>query len=173
MQFSPLRPLLLSIILIWLQTLTGCSTINILWSRTPSFNNYNNSDYQSSYRNTYELYYNVDAGIDNYITTVYNSQSTYNYSYAWTVPDVTPGKVKIKVISRYNTYQTGSPGTFYWTDSSDVAASTVDPSGTITVTNPDAGVSLNALTNYNITWSASGTSGYFDVLYSINGRFKL
>ncbi|MCD6067062.1 MAG: hypothetical protein K0S33_1888, partial [Bacteroidetes bacterium] len=43
------------------------------------------------------------------------------------------------------------------------------PSGTITVTNPNGAVNLNALTNYSVTWTASGTSGFFDVLYSVNG----
>ncbi|MEI6852088.1 MAG: hypothetical protein WCL06_04565, partial [Bacteroidota bacterium] len=71
-------------------TLTGCSTVNIQWSRTTYFSNYNSADSPTSYRNSYELYYNVNGGADQYITTVYNSQSVYAYSYAWTVPDVTP-----------------------------------------------------------------------------------
>ncbi|MEI6852536.1 MAG: hypothetical protein WCL06_06815, partial [Bacteroidota bacterium] len=150
-------------------TLTGCSTVNIQWSRTNTFNNYSNSDSPTSYRNYYELYYNVNGGADQLITTVYNSQSVYAYSYAWTVPDVTPGNVKVKVYARYNTYSYGTPGPIFWTDSSDVASPTVDPSGTITVTAPNGGVTLNALNNYNITWTANGTSGFYDILYSTNG----
>jgi hypothetical protein len=148
-------------------SLTGCSALNIQWTRSTAFNNYNNSDSYSYYRNTYELYYNVNGGADQYIANVENYQSQYSYSYSWTVPDLTPGNIKIKVVARYNSY--GSGGGVFWTDSSDVAAPIVDPTGTITVTNPNGGVNMNALNNYNITWTASGTSGYFDILYSANG----
>jgi hypothetical protein len=147
-------------------SLTGCSSLNIMWTRTSAFNNYNNSDSYSYYLNQYELYYNVNGGPDQYIANVSNYQSQYSYSYLWTVPDLTPGNIKIKVIARYNSY--GSGGGMFWTDSSDVAAPVVDPTGTITVTNPNGGVTMNALNNYNITWTATGTSGYFDVLYSTN-----
>jgi hypothetical protein len=149
-------------------TLTNCSTVNITWSRTESFYNYNNQDSPTSYRNSYELYYNVDGGPHNLITTVYNSQSQTSYSYNWTVPDIT-GNIKIIIVAKRNTYLYGSPPPTYWTDSSDVASPTQSPSGTITVTNPNGGVTLNALTPYNITWTASGTSGYFDVQYSTTG----
>jgi len=150
-------------------TLTTCSSYSINWSRTTAFNNYNNSDASSSYRNTYELYYSVNGGAYNYITSVMNSQSQYSYSYSWTVPDIAPGTIKIKIVSLYNTYQYGSPAPTFWVDSSDVAANTANPSGTITVVNPNGGVTLNALTPYNVSWTANGTSGYFDILYSVNG----
>ena len=150
-------------------TLTGCSTIPITWSRTTAFFNYNGYDSPNNYRNTFELYYNVNGGAWNYITTVYNTNAQTDYSYNWTVPDVTPESVKIMVIAKYNTYTYGSPAPTFWQDSSDVASNVVDPAGNITVTNPNGGVTMNALTNYNITWTASGSSGYFDVLYSFNG----
>ncbi len=146
--------------------LTGCSTLSINWSRSPRFNNYSSSDTYTYYRNTYDLYYKVDNGEYTMINTVYNYQSQYDYSYNWTVPDVPGQNIRIKIIARYSS-QAG--GATYWTDSSDVAAPVVNPSGTITVTNPNGGVTLNALTNYNVTWTASGTSGFFDVLYSVNG----
>jgi hypothetical protein len=148
-------------------TLTTCSTVPITWSRTTNFNNYNNADSPTSYRNTYELYYNVDGGPHTYITTVYNSQSQMDYSYNWTVPDVS-GHIKVIVVAKRNIYQ-GNPPPIFWTDSTDVASPTQPPAGTITVTNPNGGVILNALSPYNITWTASGTSGYFDVQYSTTG----
>ncbi len=148
-------------------TLITCSTIPITWSRTTNFSNYNNADSPTSYRNTYELYYNVDGGPHTYITTAYNSQSQMDYSYNWTVPDVS-GHIKVIVVAKRNIYQ-GNPPPIFWTDSTDIGSPTESPSGTITVTNPDGGVILNALTPYNITWTASGTSGYFDVQYSTTG----
>ena len=80
-----------------------------------------------------------------------------------------PGNIRIKIISYWNTQQYGSPAPVFWVDSSDVVSPSASPSGTITVVNPNGGVTLNALTNYNVTWTASGTSGYFDVQYSVNG----
>jgi hypothetical protein len=146
--------------------LTGCSTISINWSRTTAFGNYSGRDDYAQYLNRYELYYSVNGGTENYITSVSNYNAQTSYSYSWAVPDVTPGSIKIKIYSYYSSQQGGS---LFWVDSSDVAAPVVSPSGTITVTNPNGGVILNALTNYNITWTASGSSGYFDVLYSVNG----
>ncbi len=146
--------------------LTGCSTISINWSRTSAFGNYSGRDDYAQYLNRYELYYSVNGGTENYISTVSNYNAQTSYSYSWAVPDVTPGSIKIKIYSYYSSQQGGS---LFWIDSSDVAAPVVDPAGVITVTNPNGGVILNALTNYNITWTASGSSGYFDVLYSVNG----
>ena len=148
-----------------LQNLTTCAPVNIQWSRTTAFGNYSGSD-GSSYRNQYDLYYKVDNGAYNFITTIDNYQATYSYSYNWTLPDVAPGNVKVKIVARWNSY---SGGATYWTDSSLVASTTQNPSGTITVTNPNGGVTMPALNNYNVTWTASGTSGYFDILYSVNG----
>jgi len=83
------------------------------------------------------------------------------------VPDVAGSNIRIKIIAKWNTYAMG--GAHFWTDSSDVVSPAVNPSGEITVTNPNGGVTLNALTNYNVTWTANGTSGFYDILYSING----
>ncbi len=148
-------------------SLTGCSQVNIQWSRTSNFNNYYNQDSPSNYRNTYELYYKVDNGDYNLITTIPNTQSLYNYSYAWTVPDVAGSNIRIKIIAKWNTYNMS--GNTFWIDSSDVVSPAVNPSGTITVTNPNGGVTLNALTTYYVTWTGNGTSGFYDILYSTNG----
>ncbi|OFY87430.1 MAG: hypothetical protein A3F72_04325, partial [Bacteroidetes bacterium RIFCSPLOWO2_12_FULL_35_15] len=145
--------------------LTTCSSVNINWSRTTAYGNYGNYDY-SPYQNYYDLYYNINGGAYTSITTVSNYSSSTSYSYAWTVPDVATGAIKIKIVGRYGSYQGGGN---YWIDSSTVALGTVNPSGTITVTNPNGGATLNALNNYNVTWTASGTSGYFDVQYSTTG----
>ncbi|MFN8299565.1 MAG: hypothetical protein U0T75_10690, partial [Chitinophagales bacterium] len=147
-------------------TLTGCSTISIQWSKTSAFENYNTSS-STTYRNSYDLYYSVN-GVWNSITTVYGTYGQDYYTYSWVVPDLAPGNLKIVVQARYNSYQYPSTPVF-WTDSSDANVPVKNPSGTIVVTNPNGGVTMNALTNYNVTWTANGTSGFFDILYSTNG----
>ncbi|HNW90499.1 MAG TPA: T9SS type A sorting domain-containing protein [Bacteroidales bacterium] len=144
-------------------SLTTCSNINIQWSRTTNFANYNET--QTYYKNTYELLYKVDNGSWNSITTMYNSTAT-NYSYSWQVPDVAPSTLKIMIRSYW---YANMGGALYWIDSSDVVSPAVNPSGTITVTNPNGGVTLNALTTYYVTWTGNGTSGFYDILYSTNG----
>ncbi|MEI7924221.1 MAG: AMP-binding protein, partial [Planctomycetota bacterium] len=156
-------------------TLTGCSTINIQWSKTTAFENYTsystcyNLSNGSSYPATYEIYYSTNGSTNwTLLTTQYNYCSTHSYTYSWTVPDLAPGSLRIKVIGKQNTNYYGSNPPIFWQDSSDFNVPVKNPTGIITVTNPNGGVTLNALTNYNTTWTANGTSGYYDVLYSTN-----
>jgi hypothetical protein len=156
-------------------TLVSCSTINIQWSKTTALENYTSGSTcygisnGSLYTATYELYYSVGGSNTwNSITTVYGTCGQSAYSSAWTVPDIAPGTVRVRVIGRY-AYYTSSGTPIYWQDSSDMEVPVKGPSGTIVVTNPNGGVTLNALTNYNVTWTANGTSGFFDVQYSTNG----
>ncbi|MBK7958468.1 MAG: hypothetical protein IPK03_10345 [Bacteroidetes bacterium] len=158
---------------IWVSTLnttanyTACNAVNISWLRSnnTAFNNYNNTN---TYPNFYEIYSSVNGGAWNYIATEYSYINTYSYSTSYTLPDIAPATIKFLVIAKYNTsiYGVVAP---YWSDSSNAIANVVSPTGTITVTSPNGGVNLNALTTHNITWTASGTSGFFDVQYSTNG----
>ena len=150
-------------------TVTSCSTINIIWSKSTAFES--NSTYYGycysvgQFANTYQLYYSVgNSGVWNNITTVTNVCAQQSYNYAWTVPDVAPGTIRIKVVGYWNTYQYGA-GNIYWQDSSSTYVPFRNPSGTIVVTAPNSGATLNALTNSNITWTANGSTGYFDILY--------
>jgi hypothetical protein len=110
------------------------------------------------------LYYSNNGGAWTSITTVANTCNTDAFSYSWTVPDLVAGTIRFKIIGYpYNS------GTAFWQDSSLVNIPLRLPNGTITVTSPTSGVTLNALTNTNITWTGSGTTGYYDVLYSTTG----
>ena len=73
------------------------------------------------------------------------------------MPDIAPANIKVAVVGRYNSYQYPSQPVYY-SDTSDVNIPITTPPGTITVVNPNGGVTLNALTNYPITWTANGTS---------------
>ncbi|MFY7886284.1 MAG: hypothetical protein ACOVOV_15715, partial [Dolichospermum sp.] len=157
-------------------TLTGCSSINITFSKSTAIENYTSGStcyppaiYGASYGANYELYFASTPGQWNYIGATNLSCGVSSGAYSWTVPDVAPGTIKLRIIARYNTQSYGSNPPTYWIDSSDFEVPVKNPSGTITVTAPNGNVNLNALTNYNTTWTANGTSGFFDVLYSSTG----
>jgi hypothetical protein len=157
-------------------TLTGCSTINISFSKSTSLENYTSgsfcyspSTYGATYGATYELFYSTNGGAWNYIGATNLSCSVNSGAYSWTVPDVATGTIKLRINARYNTQQYGSNPPTFWIDSSDFEIPVKNPLGTIVVTAPNGSVNLNALTNYNTTWTANGTSGFFDVLYSSTG----
>ncbi|MBK7958466.1 MAG: hypothetical protein IPK03_10335 [Bacteroidetes bacterium] len=149
-------------------TLTACSTLNINWQRTSNanYNNYSSSDAAPSYRGKYELYYKLDNGAWTNFATEENYQTTTSYSYPLVIPDNPGSTIKVMVIAKYNTQTYGSPAPNFWVDSSNAFANIVPPTGTITVTAPNGGINLNANTNYNITWTASGASGFYDLGWS-------
>lgn len=134
-------------------TLRSCQSYNIAYNKTPAS--------QISY---FYLYYSTNGGASyNYITSRNNNGSTAN-TYAWTVPYGTnSNNCKIK-IEAYNT-----SAVIQWVDSSDNAFPIVMPQGNINITAPNGGVVLNALTTYNVSWTANGTSGTYDLYYCTNG----
>jgi uncharacterized lipoprotein YmbA len=135
------------------QTLTSCSPVNIVYTRP---NIYNTTNIY------YNIYYSTDGG-SNWVTIQSfknNNTGSATQSHSWTPTALISSQLRIKV------ELINSSGTVLFADSSDANNTIGLPSGNITVTNPNGGVLANALTNYNITWTASGTSGFFDVLYS-------
>ncbi|MFY8020730.1 MAG: hypothetical protein ACOVP1_06010, partial [Bacteroidia bacterium] len=124
-------------------TLTGCSTINIAFSKTSSFENYTSGTtcyspaiYGANYGATYFFYYSNNGGPWNYIGSTNLYCATHAGSYSWTVPDLAPGTLRISISAKYNTYAYGSSAPIFWVDSSDFEVPVKNPSGTITVTAP-------------------------------------
>ena len=151
-------------------TLTSCSTINIQISKSSNFENYTSGStcYSTSttYRTTFQTYYKVN-GSNTWMSigTQYGTCYTDYYYQSFAIPDIAPGEIKFLVIGSYSSTNGGGQ---YWQDSTEYIQ-VKNPSGTIVVTNPNGGVTMNALTPYNITWTANGTSGFFDVQYGIGG----
>ena len=155
-------------------TVTGCSTINVQWSSSNALETYISGttcygypSYGTQYAPYFDLYYSTNGSSWNSITTVYGSCYQHSFSYSFIVPDVAPGTIQFRVVGHYRSYQYS--GSIFWQDSSDYQVPVRNPSGTIVVTNPNGGVTMNALTNNTVTWTANGTSGFYDVLYSSTG----
>lgn len=134
-------------------TLRACQQYNIQYQKTPA-----------SQISFFYFYYSTDGGASyNYITSQNNNGSSTN-SYAWTVPfNVNSTNCKIKI----EAYNTG--GVVQWADSSNSAFPIIMPQGNINITAPNGGVNLNALTTYSINWTATATSGTYDLYYCTNG----
>lgn len=134
-------------------SLKSCQSISITFRK-----NYTNSS-------TYYAYYTLDNGVNwNYINAA-AFPSTASGSFSWTVPQVastTSARVKISQSSDPNN------ATMYQ-DSSDFTFSIKMPYPDITVTAPNGGQTLNALSTYTITWTNGPTvSGLFRIRYRNN-----
>ncbi|MCF8457826.1 MAG: hypothetical protein K9H62_18005 [Bacteroidales bacterium] len=126
---------------------TAGTTQIITWSTTGTF--------------TYgavEIWYSTNNGsswdyIDDYATN--------NGQYAWTVPNIPSISALIKINEVYNSSVVDvSDSTF------EIGAASTN---SITVITPNGGESLTGLSNYNITWTSSGTIPYVEIWYSTNG----
>ncbi|MBK7958465.1 MAG: hypothetical protein IPK03_10330 [Bacteroidetes bacterium] len=146
-------------------TYTSCNNLNITWTVGSGFNNYLSQNTPTSYRGRFEIYTSINGGSWSNIWTEYHNQGQTNYSFNYAIPDAAPASLKVMVIGYYNPTQYGS-NVLYWADSSDFSSNIINPTGTITVLSPNGSVNLTALTNYNITWSATGSSGFYDIGYS-------
>ncbi len=131
------------------ETWIGCSTYNITWTKSTCLGNWN-------------IYYSINNGtawtlIANYVTNT----GSASQSYAWQVPNgITTTQALIKVES-YN-----NPSTY--SDVSD-AVFNINPSNDITVTAPNGGQTLTALTTYAVTWTnLPSASGQYTLQYSTN-----
>lgn len=120
---------------------------------------------QYTYSSTLYAYYTLDNGVNwNYInsnTFTSNSQG----SFSWTVPTgLNSNNVRIKI-----TNQADPDLATLYQDSSDQQFSIKMPVADITVTAPNGGQTLNALTNATITWTNGPTaSGLFRLRYRNN-----
>lgn len=171
--FTIRAPILISFPINVNDTLTTCNSINVLFNKNTNFENRVVSsactNTPTANRNSFETFYKLNDGSNTWISmgsTTYGSCGTDSYSDNLVIPDVPAGAIKFLVIGYNHT-----SGSEYWQDST-AYIPLKTPNGTIVVTNPNGGVNLNALTSYNITWTANGTSGFFDVLYGNGTSFS-
>ncbi|MBT7144330.1 MAG: hypothetical protein HN894_13460, partial [Bacteroidetes bacterium] len=105
-----------------------------------------------------ELWYSTDNGVNwNYI----NDYATNNGQYAWTVPNITTTTALIKINEVYNSSVVDISDNVF-----EIAAATQN---SITVLTPNGGEVLTGGSNYDITWSSSGTINYVEIYYSTDG----
>lgn len=128
----------------------GCSTYNITWNKSTCVTAY------------WNIFYSVDNGANwVYVASALSDNGSANQSYAWTVPNtITTTQALIKVESYYSTaYGDVSNSVF-----------NISPSNDITITSPNGGQTIAALSTYAITWTNLPTaSGQYTLQYSING----
>ncbi|HBX51921.1 MAG: hypothetical protein A2275_12175 [Bacteroidetes bacterium RIFOXYA12_FULL_35_11] len=92
-------------------------------------------------------------------TNVIYNQNITNNQYSWTVPAVASSNCLIRVTDQVNTCKL---------DQSDNSFSIGMPQPTIVITAPNGGEVLSGCAVSNITWSATNTSGNYNIEYSTN-----
>jgi hypothetical protein len=126
-------------------TFTVGSVQNITWSATGVSN-----------------FYNIDYSIDNgatWISIIFNANITSG-TYAWTVPNNPSTTCLVRVIDNVNSCKR---------DQSDNVFTISSTAPAIAVTSPNGGENWQTCSTQSITWTASGTSGLYNLDYSING----
>jgi predicted nucleic-acid-binding Zn-ribbon protein len=129
------------------EVLRGCDASNFTFTKTTCLSG------------SYLAYYSIDNGATwNVLGS--SSSSSSNVTIAWTVPNsVTSTQCLVRV---YNTSYPAAADTGN-------AVFTIQPNNAITVTSPNGGEVLPALSNYVITWTnTSGASGTYNIEYSSN-----
>lgn len=126
------------------ETWAGCSVHPITWTHSGTSGFFN-------------VEYSTDNG-GNWASLATNfQQSSSPGSFSWTVPNLSSTQALVRI------YQTGSPGI---TDQSN-ANFTITPA--LLVTSPNGGESWQVGGgSQNITWTAAGTSNYYNIDYSVN-----
>jgi len=126
------------------ENLNGCTVTTITWTGEPGTNNYT-------------LQYSTNGG-GSWTTIVNQSFSGGpNYSYNWTLPNLSSNFCLVKVYNSSNASKV---------DQSDALFNIIPP---ITVTNPNNGGSYAVGSIMNITWTSVGVSNFYNIDYSING----
>ncbi|HOY32114.1 MAG TPA: hypothetical protein PKW80_09565 [Bacteroidales bacterium] len=120
------------------------SSLNITWT-AQGVSNYYNIDYSTNGGSTWN-------------SIVFNSYITTN-SYNWNVPNAPSTNCYIRVTDNNNTCKQ---------DINDLAFTIAAAPAAITVTSPNGGESWTICSSHDITWSANGTSGAYDIEYSSN-----
>ena len=123
------------------EVLYGCQNYLIKWNSN-SVSNYWNIDYS------------LNGG--SIWVSVATNLNIVNGQYSWTVPMVASSNVLVRVLD-YNAPTKR--------DSSNAVFTIQLP---ITVTSPNGGEIWQGLSSKNITWTPAGTSGIFNLSYSIN-----
>jgi hypothetical protein len=120
-------------------------TLNIAWT-------------SNGVSNFYNIDYSINGG-SSWISIVFNTLITTN-TYAWTVPATLSTNCLVRVTDNQNTCkQDISDGTFA------ISSSTAN----VVITAPNGGENWVACSQQTIQWSAQGTSGVYNIEYSVNG----
>ncbi len=132
------------------ENLVGCSSYTISWTKP------------GSCINRFRVEYSLNNGVSwTPITSPYNSGTGNTQDYNWNVPNTITSSEALIRVSDYDISTVN--------DVSD-AVFNVNPSNNITVTSPNGGEVLTALTSTTITWTnLPSVSGLYNVLYSTNG----
>ena len=123
------------------ETIYGCQSYTIRWT-------------SSGVSNYYNIDYSLDGGTQ--WTSVTTNLNITNNQYVWTAPMVNSTTVLIRVRD-YND-----------ATKQDVSNAFFTLQKPINVTAPIGGETWQGLTTQTITWNAAGTSGIFNLSYSIN-----
>ncbi len=108
--------------------------------------------------NFYDLYYSTDAGAS--WTTIALNQNITNNEYDWLIPNDVSTQVLVRVVDNIDNCKE---------DVSDNLMSIIVGNSPIVVTSPNGGEDWVACGDSLITWTSIGTSGFFDIEYSVNG----
>lgn len=123
------------------QVYPGCTVTTITWNSSGT------TDY-------YSIDYSTDNGTTwTSITSFYN---TTTRTYDWTVPNTSSGTCLIRIIDSNNSGIS---------DQSDAVFTVTSP---LTIVSPNGGESWEAGTSQSIVYSATGTSNYYDISYSVD-----
>jgi hypothetical protein len=125
------------------EVLYACQSYTITWSQTGSPSNYWDIDYSSNGGTTW--------------TSVASNLLSATGQFVWTVPNLQSSTVIMRIKDATN-------GTVV-----DMSNSNFTINIPVTVTAPNGGESWTAGTTQSINWIALGTSGTFNISYSVNG----
>ncbi len=119
----------------------GCVVKNITWTA-------------SGTSNYYSIDYSTNGGTN--WTSIASYYNTTQGNYSWTVPNISSTNFIIRV------YDANNPGI---SDQSNAVFTVIGP---LVLNSPNGGESWQGLTQKTITWTASGTSNYYNLEYSLN-----
>ena len=156
--FSILRPTLTITSPNGGESLLGCNAYTIGYT----LNNTAYLNQSSPYQYSVYLEYSSDGGTTwNYISSsLYSSSEVGSYTTNWTVPNgVSSTSCLLRGYSTVYTSITDTSNAFF----------SIQPNNVVTVTAPNGGEVLPALSSYTITWTnTAGASGLYNVQYSSN-----
>lgn len=132
------------------ETALGCSSLDITWTKP--------SNCIARFRIEYSLN-NGSTWVS--LSTPFNSGTGNTQSHSWNVPNTLSSAEALIRVSDFDLPATSDVSN---------AVFTLSPSNHITVTSPNGGEVLTALTNHTIIWTnTSSVSGLFTLSYSTNG----
>ncbi|HQI70990.1 MAG TPA: hypothetical protein PLT47_09585, partial [Bacteroidales bacterium] len=123
------------------ELLYGCQTYNIKWTA-------------SGVSNWYDIHYSLNGGTT--WTSVATNINITNNQYAWSVPMINSSTVLVRVMDHQALTKRDSSNGYF----------TVQLP--INITSPDGSEVWQGLSTHTINWTPAGTSGFFNIFYSID-----